>query len=307
MIDEAEGATAPVSGAVLAVLAGCAVIVGAALLVPMLLPPKPLAVLLQSGAVLGLGLWLIALFTAMRRASIAAKLGGMAILIGLGLVAGWVTNNRYQARWSEDASSFAEVEFGPQGVPQLPAGAAARGPLSRQFAEMIAADMQAAREGQAALGKLGAGALNSPYQLQQSPAVLRHCDALKGAADAARTRAEQRHARHQALAAAIAAAGLPTPVSEGMTAMVEPTGTSDPLLDNAVANIGETEALCALLARHSWFNDNYVFGFRDPADRAQFKALTARRLALAGQAAQIGRAATARMESGREKVREALR
>jgi hypothetical protein len=98
-------------------------------------------------------------------------------------------------------------------------------------------------------------------------------------------------------------------VTEGMTMMAEPTppGGGDPMLDNQLATIEQTGALCDLLARKSWFNDNYVFGFRAAAERAQFEAVTAHRMALAGQAAKIGRAATARMEAGREKVREALR
>jgi hypothetical protein len=80
----------------------------------------------------------------------------------------------------------------------------------------------------------------------------------------------------------------------------------DPLTANRLAMLDATGELCRLLARRGWFNQGGSFGFHSGADDARFRALTAQRLRIAGEAAQIERTVRDRMAAGREMVRDVL-
>lgn len=307
-IDEA-GVQAPQDHPVIAVLAGCAVLVLAAVIGPRLVPQLPYATLLGGGIALGALLWAIGFLATVRRSPMAWKAGSLAILAGAGVIAGLVAHGQYQTRARADASSFAEVEFGPQGAPQMPGDASARGPISQLFAASIQADALAQRDYAAALGKFGAGALNSPYLLQQDPRAIGHCGEIESVRTVARDQSRARADRREKMRQAIDAANLSGQAKAGiaiMTGTDAAAGKDDAVLTNQLAMLDATGELCTLLARRGWYNEGGFFGFNSGGDKVRFDALAARRKALAAEASQIGRAATDRMQQGRDQVRDAL-
>lgn len=306
---EESAGTTPYDHPVIATLAGAAILVIGALLLPRFAAQQPLAVLLGVGAGVALLLWGIGFVVTTRYSTLGWKLGALAALVVAGLGSALIAHSQYETIARADASSFAEVEFGPGGAAQMPAGAAGRGPLSKMFVESVAADAQAQRDFAAALGKLGAGALTSPYLLAQDPKALGQCDAIAGLATLAREQAATRDQRKSAMDAAILAARLPAKAKEGIARTADlgvAHDSEDPLLANRLAMTSETAALCRLLAKRGWFNNNGYFGFRSGADDARFRELSKRRMALAGEAERIDRAAMDRMAAGRDMVREVL-
>ncbi|ATY33166.1 hypothetical protein [Sphingomonas psychrotolerans] len=307
-LDEAARTT-PYDHPVIATLAGAAVLVLGALLLPRMVSQQPLAVLLGAGAGLALLLWAIGFAVTTRYSTIAWKLGSLVLLAAVGLGAALIAHGQFETIARADASSFAEVEFGPGGAAQFPPGAAARGPLSRLFVESVTANAQAQRDFGAAFGKLGVANLTSPYLLERDPQTLSQCAAIAELQSQAKALAAARGQRAKVIAGALDAANLSAKAKEGIAIMArarpaEPAG--DPLLANQLAMAGSTAELCELLAKRGWFNNGGYFGFRNAADEAHFRALAKRRIALAGEAERIDRAAQERMAAGREMVRDAL-
>lgn len=303
------GVHAPQDHPVLAVLAGCAVLVLAAVIGPRLAPQQAYAVLVGGGAALGVLLWAVAFGVTIRRSSIPWKLGSLAILAGAGAIAGLVAHGQYQTRARADASSFAEIEFGPQGAPQLPGDASTRGPISRLFAASLQADVLAQRDYAAALGKFGAGALNSPYLLQQDPRAIGHCGEIQDIRELARAQSVARAERQGAIEEAMLAANLPPKAKAGISLLAgEPPAhdAQEALLGNQLRMLDATEGLCTLLARRSWHNEGGYFGFGNAGDKARFDTVAALRQKIATETAQVARAATDRMQRGRDLVRDAL-
>ncbi len=301
--------TTPYDHPVLATLAGAAILVIGALLLPRFSPQQPLSALLGAGAVLGLLLWIIGFVVTTRYSALPWKLGSLTALLVTGLGAALIAHSQYQTIARADASSFAEVDFGPSGAAQLPAGAASRGRLSRLFAESVTAEARAQQDFSTAFGKLGAGNLTSPYLLEQDPRALGQCAAIAGLGSQAQTQAAARRERARMIAEALDSANLPASAKQGIATMAGTRATdaaNDPRLANQLAIASETAALCELLARRGWFNNGGYFGFRSAADQARFRALAERRMKLAGDAERIERTAQARMTEGRNVVREAL-
>jgi len=299
--------TTPYDHPVLATLAGIAVLVLGALLLPRLMPQQPLGSLLAAGAGLGLVLWGIGFAVTTRYSTLAWKLGSAIVLVAAGLGSALIAHSQYETIARADASSFAEVEFGPGGAVQLPAGVASRGPLSKLFADGVTADAQAQRDFGTAFGKLGVGSLTSPYLLQQDPKALGQCAAIAALRSQVEAQATARVRRGKAMDDALSTANLPARAKQGIAIMAHAEdGAEDPLRANQLAMIDETSALCQLLAKRGWFNNGGYFGFRSGADEARFRALSTRRIALAGEAERIDRAAQARISEGREMVREML-
>ena len=109
------------------------------------------------------------------------------------------------------------------------------------------------------------------------------------------------------MAQALDAANLSAKAKQGIATMAGPGASADnPLLANQLAMVGATSELCKLLAKRGWFNNGAYFGFRNSAEEVRFRALSKRRMELAGEAARIERAARERMTSGREMVRDVL-
>ena len=146
---------------------------------------------LGAGAGLALLLWAIGFAVTTRYSAMAWKLGSLAVLVVTGLGAALIAHGQYETIARADASSFAEVEFGPGGAAQVPAGAASRGTLSRLFVESVTADAQALRDFGAAFGKLGVANLTSPYLLEQDPRALTQCAAIAGLQSQAKAQAAQ--------------------------------------------------------------------------------------------------------------------
>ncbi len=292
----------------IATLAGAALLMLAALIGPHLIAQQPLAHLLVGGAALGLGLWLVALLVSVRRAPIVWILGSLVLLVAAGLGAGLIAHGQYQTGARADASSFAEIEFAPDGAPQLPAGIAGRGPISRLYAEKVQAEAAEQREFAAALGQFGIGNLNSPYLLSQDAHAIANCAAIDAIKATAQSQADKRAARNAVLARAIAAASLPDDAKQGIAALAgaQPGTRGDPLLANQQAMLDASKTLCTLLARRTWFNDGGFFGFRNGADKAAFDAIGKRRQAIAAEGDALTKAERARLVEGRDAVRDAL-
>jgi len=305
-IDE-TGRGMPYDHPVIATLAGLAVLVIGALLVPRFLPRQSLGLLFGGGVALALMLWAIGFALTTRHSTIAWKSGSLALLGLGGIGAAMIAHAQYETLARADASSFAEVEFGPGGAALVPAGAAARGPLSRLFVESVTADTQAQRDFGTAFGRLGVANLTSPYLLGQDPRVLSQCAAIADLQTLARSQAAARDQRAKAVAQALFAANLPAKAKEGIAVMAGPAASAgDPLLTNQLAMVGATSDLCELLAKRGWFNNGGYFGFRSGTDETRFRALSKRRMELAGETARIERATQERMAAGREAVRDVL-
>lgn len=296
----------PYDHPVIATLIGVAMLVIGALILPRLLPQQPLATLLGGGAVLALVLWAIGYAATTRHSAMQWKLGSLAVLVIAGVGAAAIAHSQYETIARADASSFAEIEFGPTGAPQVPAGALSRGPLSRLFAQNAAADAQAQRDYDAAFGKLGVANLNSPYLLERAPEILADCGAVDGVGKLAQSQAAAHAERSAAIARALEAANLPARAKQGIATMAGASRSEDPLLANRTAMVDATGALCRLLAKRGWFNNGGYFGFHSAGDEARFRDLSKRRMAIAGETARIEKAAQQRMAQGRDQVREAL-
>lgn len=295
--------------ALLVILVGGAVLVAAMLLVPHLLARPALQMLLIGGAGAGLLLWLIGMVLGMRRSPLLWQLGAAIVLTLGGAAAGYGAHRQYHAQSARDASSFAEAELATDGTPELPRGAADRGPVSRAYVEAIAETTQDAREYESALGGLGVGGLTSPYLLSQGPEVLERCDAIGALKPRLETLYARRRARIETLSDTIAAAPFADPVKQGIDIMANAgaTGESlDAMLGQERARLESTEALCHLLARRSWRNDMGHFAFSNAADEAAFRRISGERRAGATARAEQERAAQARWREGQEKVRAAL-
>ncbi|UZK65491.1 hypothetical protein [Sphingomonas sp. M1-B02] len=305
---EEAGARVPQGSPILATLAGCALLVVAALGAPALLPRMPYATLIGTGAAFGGLLWAIGYVVTTRRAPLGWKAGSLLLLLGAGAVAGTVAHGQYQTQARTDASGFAEVEFGAQGSVQLPAGAGSRGRLSRAFVTIVQSDAQDQRDYMKALGRFGVGTLNSPYLLEQDGRAIANCGAVEDIKAMARGQFARRAERRAELEQALAAVSLPETARRGIGTMAGPiaTGGSDPVLTNQLAQLDATSELCVLLAKRSWTNQSAYFGFNSDADKARHDAIVQRRLAIAGETSRIERAATERIREGRELVRAAL-
>lgn len=291
----------------IATLLGCLLLVAGALLVPRMLPACPQATLIGAGAAAGLVLWLIGFAVTIRFSSTGWKAGSLAILIVAGALAGYLAHRQYEATGREDPSSFAEMEFGPQNVPILPGDAAARGPISRLFSASLKANIGERRALDEAIGKFGAGNLNSPHLLTQNPQVIGRCGDLDGIGTLARLQARHRAERSAEIRRAIDSSTLDATIKDAIGSIAAPRfSTEDTMLANQLSSIDATHQLCSLLAKRSWYNNNYVFGFRNAADMTQYKTLQARRSSLASEAERIDREAAERMQRAQKTIRAAL-
>lgn len=298
----------PYDHPVIATLAGCAVLVAGAILVPRMLPAWPQATLIGAGAAVGLVLWAIGFAVTTRLSTIGWKAGSLAILLGAGALAGLLAHRQYEAGGREDPSTFAEIEFGPQGDPILPASAGARGPVSRLFAAATQEETKERRAFSDAMGKLGVGNLNNPYPLEQNPQILTRCGEISALKSIVTEQAASRARRNLEMLKAIEAAGLGDELERAIAAMAVPGGAAapDPIEANQLATADTTAEVCTMLAKRGWVNDNAYFAFRSSGDTARYKALQARRAALAGEAEKIAKDAVAARKAAQEKVRAAL-
>ncbi|WP_066725469.1 hypothetical protein [Sphingomonas pituitosa] len=296
---------APVSTPLLATLAAIALLVVAAIAAPLLLPPQPLPLLIGAGAGVGLLLWIAVLLTALRGTSMASRGGAALLLVATGAGAGLVANGQFQSRARTDASSFADVEPAADGTLRFPGDATSRGPISRQFAAVAAAEAAAQQGYGAALKRLGAGALNSPYLLTQDPHAITDCRAFSTLRATTETDGAAQAEARAKLRQAIADARLPDVAKRGIATMAGTDG-ADPRLTNRLAMLDATHQLCQLLAKRSWFNANGLFGFQVAADDTAYRQIQDQRQRLAAEAEQLDRGARDRMLAGRESVRDAL-
>ncbi|WP_010545782.1 hypothetical protein [Sphingomonas elodea] len=296
---------APVSTPLLATLAGIALLVLAAIAAPLLLPPQPLPLLIAAGAGFGLVLWIVALLVALRGASMGWRAGAALVLAATGAGAGLVANGQFQSRARADASSFADVEPAPDGTLRFPGDAAGRGPISRRFAAVAAAETAARQRYGEGFSRLGAAALNSPYLLTQDPRAIGNCAAFVALRSDTEKAGATQAAERQALRQAIAEARLAESAKQGIATMAGTDG-ADPRQANRLAMLDATHQLCLLLARRGWYNLGGLFGFRAPADDAAFRKIQGTRQQLAAEAEQLNRSERNRMLEGREAVRDAL-
>ncbi|WP_404335475.1 hypothetical protein AB2M62_16290 [Sphingomonas sp. MMS12-HWE2-04] len=290
---------------VVATLAGGAALVLAAIAGPWIVPEQPLGVLLAGGALIGAVLWLIGYLSTTRHSALPWVAGSLAVLLAAGAGAGFVMHGQYESWARADASSFAELELGPEGSPKLPQGIAGRGPISKLYAQTVQADGGDARELGAAMGKAGLGNLNSPYLLQQDPRLIENCGVIAGLKQLAADQAKRRGERHAALAKAIDTASLPASARQGIALVAQgPDGAA--LLANQQAMLDASTALCTMLAGKRWTNNMGYFGFGSGSDAAVFAQVQVRQRMLADGLGAINGAAAERFTSGREMVRDAL-
>ncbi|WP_109808341.1 hypothetical protein [Sphingosinithalassobacter portus] len=307
--DGAEEVGTPVPPALLALLAGLAVLVGFTLVAPYLLPPVSLTVLLGIGAALGALCWVIGAAVAMRNAGPVWIFGSLIVLLAAGALAGFGVSRLLNAGSTRDASTFAEMELGPDGKPVLPRGADTRGPISKRYVTAFNEATADRRDYENAVGAMQLGTLSSPYLLQQAPQVLEHCGEIGTLKEKVAGNADRQAKRTAELAQTVRASNLPDKVKDGIILMIAPTsepGEPDPAITSQNAVLDGTQALCELLAKKSWRNDDARFGFTNAADWARFREIDAQRKAAASDIAALDRKATTRFTEGREMVRDVL-
>jgi len=310
MTDEYEqhAGEARVPAAVMVMLVGGVALVGAAIAAPYVLPPLDRTLLLAAGAALGALFWLIGLFAVMGGAPRMWKVVSLVVLVGAGALAGMQTMRVNHANDTHDASTFAEMEMGNDGVAELPRNAD-RGPVSHRF---IAAQAEAKEDRErydAALAAFNLPALNSPYLLEASPETLQRCGEIAELKTLAEENAAKAAERQASLAEAIDESQLAPPIKQGTRMMIAPRAggdTPDPTLAPQLALLDSTGELCRLLAKRSWRNEAAYFVFPNAADDRQFKAINARRAAAAAEIETAKRAEKERFAEGREMVRAAL-
>ncbi|RYY27423.1 MAG: hypothetical protein EOP62_07580 [Sphingomonadales bacterium] len=306
MTDEYETAYhGPYAHPVIATLAGCAVLVLAAILVPRMLPAQPQMTLIGAALAAAFVLWLIGLIVTTRLAGLGWIAGSLLILLGAGALTGYLTHRQYDAVGREDPSSFAQIEFGPQGNAILPKNASTRGPISKLFAASVAADTSERRDYDTALAKFGVGNLSSPYLLKQNPQTIAKCGDLAGMKTLAQSHVTKRAERAAEIGKAIDAAALDTGLKDAIRAIAAPAG-EDPRLGIQTAFLDSTAELCALLAKRGWYDENGYFGFNSGGDAARYKALQAKRAEAAAASEKLDKDAVVRMKAEQEKVRAAL-
>ena len=309
MEEEWDAAPSFVGVPLVAVLAGGLAMVVLAWVASMMLGHYPLLPLVGAGLALGLAIWLVELFTALRGMPILWKLVSLALLVGVGGAAGLSMHVRDQGSVRQDLGTVAEVEFGPENVMIFPAGTAARGPLSKLLAESAAA----ANAEQQALGgdmaKLGLAALNSPYMLQQNPAILANCGAIAGLkAKFARIRSDQR-ARFDRIAALAATLGQPEEITRAVGETMAPANSAERLdsilrLNGTVLDASQEQ--CTVLARRHWTNQWSGFGFSSRPDMAAYDAATGRKNQAVTELAASYRQARATAQAAQETIRDLL-
>lgn len=301
--------SAPVRRMPILTVLGCSgLLLLLAVLAPHVSESRPLPLLLLAGATLGVLFWLAAFVLTIRRASLAWKLGSLVLLIAIGVGGGAGAWLLYKVQARSDATSFAELDFAPDGTPTFPRGAVARGPMSRMFAEAVTADAEDRRAQDAEIAKFGLAALTSPYLLEQAPGILANCDAVAALKASAHTRHQRHEARIAEVAAAIDRADMTASLRQALRSMIgaDTLGQPDPVQAQQDELLEATAGLCQLLARRTWFNDNAYFGFRDPADQAAFRALNKRREAAASETAKLEKASRESRLAARTKVQDEL-
>lgn len=290
----------------MAVLCGGAVLAAVPLIVPRVAPALPVGTLIISGVIVGLGFWLIALFTGLRRGPGWWTAASGALLIAGGALAGYNAGRIGHADSAADASTFAELKLNPDGTPLLPS-APARGPVSAAYVELVRGDERAAKAQADRVAKLNPGVLNSPYTLSQAPGILADCQAI----DALAARAPDAEAAHvlevAALAQAIDTSKLESTLRQGITEMaIVADGDAAALSKHERDSWQATRDLCVLLAKRGWTNANGFFGFASSADKAAFDSINQRRVEIEGEREATRDRIRTRFEAGREKVRAAL-
>jgi len=306
MTDEYDaGMHGPHDHPVIATLAGCAMLVAAAVLAPNLLPAQPQTILIGAGVGAGFVLWLVGFVITTRLSNLGWKAGSLLILLAVGALSGFLIHRQYEAGVRLDPSSFAEMEFGPQGAPILPKDAASRGPVSRLFAASVLADAGERRDYDAALAKFGVGNLSSPYLLTQNPQTIAKCGDLDSIKALANANAAKRAERTAGIRGALESASIDMPMKDAIRAIAVPA-EGDALRANQLGFLDATAELCAMLAKRGWSNADGYFSFNSGGDAARYKALQAQRAALASEAEKLDKDAMARMKVAQEKVRAAL-
>lgn len=303
--DEGAGRRGLLGWPLLIALLGCLALILAAAILPKILPPRGVSSLVLIGSGAGLALWLLVLAVGGRSRQWIPVMLALLLLPGTGALAGLGAGRIYAARASIDAQTFAELDVGADGTPGAPSAAAGRGPVSAAYLAALREAEQDQRDFTAALGASGLGTLNSPYVLQQAPQVLRDCAAIGGLERVAQAHRDRARTRAAQLADAVDRSELPAGVKPGARLIVT-AGGEDAILASRIELIRASRAQCDLLARRTWHNAGGLFGFANAGDRAAFGALAARRMAAAGKAEQLQRAAKDQRLAGREQVREAL-
>lgn len=292
-----------------AVLAGGLAMVALALMASMVPGHYPLLTLVGAGLALGLAIWLIELFTALRGMAILWKLVSLALLVGIGGAAGLSLHVRDQGNVREDLGTIAEMEFGPQNAMIFPAGSAARGPLSKLLVESAAT---AARE-QEALGgemaKLGIAALNSPYMLQQNPGILANCGAIANLKAKLADMRKAQHAQFERVAALAATLAQPEDIVRAVGETMAPANSAESL--DAMLRLNDTildatQAQCTVLARRNWTNQWASFGFSVRADVDAYNAAARRKNDAVTELGGRYRAALATAQAAQAKIRDLL-
>lgn len=300
--DWADALTAPDGQPVVAVVFGGAAIALTSILAPapvILSDPVEQATALGLSIVAALLVWGVGYAVTIRHASRAWKIGSLALLWGIALIAAERSLIGTRLAMETDLATVAEIDARPGLLPAA-GDVERRGPITRKVLAHIRAGNADRLTTETAFGRLKLHTLSQIYLLQADQEVLDHCDRT-GAAKALLAGYNRRRATRGAeLKTWLGDQWLPAATKgnlidfaerqSGASEMNEVTRIESALLD-------AVHERCTILARRSWKPFGYNFAFGSRADAEAFTANidrlyapirpAASRLSLAAQAMRL--------------------
>lgn len=293
-----------------AAIAGSLVLVAAGLFVQPRFASLPFWQTLLAALGLAVLLWLIAFVVTVRHASLAWKLGSLAMLIGVAATTAFTGMVLANMRLREDMRTIAEFRMRPDGQPDFARGAEARGPISRLYIGFIRGSVEDRQRFDKAALQLGVDLLGDPIGLTRTPGVLGKCDEIAGLRKLAAEVSQSQLKRFRDFVAGIEALDTPADFKAGMREAFKRNDTEKQqakLLAAQDAMLDQTQAMCKVLARRNWTPQYRMFMFTSAGDLAEFNRLGVKRDAAVAQLREVELEGQQRMERGQRKLRKSLR
>jgi hypothetical protein len=292
-----------------AAIAGSIVIVALAVFVLPMLHHPPFWQTVVGMLAAALVIWLAGFAITIRHATTAWKLGTLALLLVVGATTALGTRIYDTMRLREDMRTIAEFRMRPDGTPTFPAGAAARGPISRLYIAFINGTVEDRQKLDAAALKIGIDLLGDPDGLTRTPGVLGKCGEIPDLKTIAAENSARQRQRQRDFQAGLDAVDAPDDFKQGLRKGWE-RDTSDLLqrqmLKAQEALFDESHGLCTVLARRRWEPQFRQFMFTNAADLAEFRLHAQRRDKAVEAMRRIEAEGQRRLELGQRLVRQGI-
>jgi hypothetical protein len=278
--------TGPTAYPILAVVFGGAAIALLAIFIP---APTTASVNQEMLVALGVGLpvaaliWGVAYFVTVRHASPGWKLGSLALLALIAVVA--ADRSVYAANESLrfDLIQLDELRVGNDGFYALPPELGKPGPVTARLARFLREAEEDRRKIDGAVAPLKIQNLASGWALQQDSSVLDACDRTEPAKKLFRDYAARRQQRAEDFVAAMEAVNAPEATRKELAAMARERSAIAGIKRGGeidVALLDQLHERCTILARRHWKPWGSMFMFTDAAEMKAFNDNAERHVAL---------------------------